>query len=349
MIPQRWLPLAELVGARIREFVREPEVIFWVYGFPLVLAVGLGYAFSSSRPESPVVDVAQSPRAEKVAEHLRSERWKDESLKVDLLPENECKARLKKGKTSLFVVAHADKIEYVYDPARADSTQARYWTEAILSRKHDSENAISETHITERGSRYIDFLLPGLIGMNIMGGGLFGVGFVLVDMRVRKLFKRLMATPMRHSDFLLSLLVARLVFLLPEMASLLCVGYFWFDVPIHGSTVTLLAVILIGATAFSGIGLLLGSRTEKTETASGLVNMLMLPMYIFSGVFFSSKRFPDEAQPMIQALPLTQLNDALREVMLEGASIMDVSWRLGILSAYALVTFTLALWFFKWR
>lgn len=348
MVPQRWQALVQLVGARFREFMREPEVIFWVYGFPLVLAVGLGYAFSSSKPAAPDVDVAESPRAEKVAAHLANEQWGDEKLKVEVLPEAVCKSRLKKGKTALYVIAHADKNEYVFDPVRSDSVQARYWTEAILSRKL-GEAGPTDTIINEKGSRYIDFLLPGLIGMNVMGGGLFGVGFVLVDMRVRKLFKRLMATPMRHSDFLLSLLIARLLFLIPEMASLLCVGYFWFEVPIHGSFFTVTVIIFVGAAAFSGIGLLLGSRTEKTESMSGLMNMLMLPMYIFSGVFFSSKRFPDEAQPFIQALPLTQVNDALREVMLEGASFVDVSWRIGILAAYGVVTFALALRLFKWR
>ena len=350
MFPQRWQPLVQLVQARFREFFREPEVIFWVYGFPLVLAIGLGYAFSSTRPQAPDVDVADTPdkaRAEEVARHLRDDRWKDEKLKVEVLPEGECKSRLIKGKTALYLIAHAKDVEYVYDPARADSVQARYWVEAILSRKDGASP--KEALISEPGSRYIDFLLPGLIGMNVMGGGLFGVGFVLVDMRVRKLFKRLMATPMRHSDFLLSLLIARLLFLLPEMVSLLCVGVFWFCVPINGSIFTVIAIILVGAAAFSGIGLLLGCRTEKTESMSGLMNMIMLPMYIFSGVFFSSKRFPEEAQPFIQALPLTQMNDALREVMLEGASFIDVSWRIGILAAYAVVTFALALRWFKWR
>lgn len=353
MIPLRWQPLVHLIAARFREFFREPEVIFWVYGFPLVLAVGLGYAFSSTMPQAPDVDIADGPdkaRAEKIAQHLRDDRWKEEKLKVEVWPESECKARLSKGKTALYLVAHPREIEFVYDPARADSVQARYWAESILSRKEGANlDGVKESLISEPGSRYIDFLLPGLIGMNVMGGGLFGVGFVLVDMRVRKLFKRLMATPMRRSDLLLSLLLARLVFLLPEMAVLLLVGHFGLGVPIDGSVFTLVAVILAGSAAFSGIGLLLGCRTEKTESMSGLVNMIMLPMYIFSGVFFSSKRFPDEAQPVIQALPLTQLNDALREVMLEGKTLVEVSWRIGILMAYAVVCFALALRFFKWR
>jgi ABC-type multidrug transport system permease subunit len=352
MISQRWSPLMNLIDARIREFFREPEVIFWVYGFPLILAVTLGWAFSSVKPPAPTIDVLATPgskRAEEIAAKLMDERYGDEKPKVQVLPEDECEARVKRGETALYILYKDDKIIYRYDPARAESVQARYWIESLLSR-HPPQNAVAEdSHLTEPGRRYIDFLLPGLIGTNIMGGGLFGVGFVLVDMRVRKLFKRLMATPMRHSDFLLSLLVSRLIFLLPEMTLLLLVGYFLFGVPIYGSILALAIVILAGATAFAGIGLLLGCRTEKTETASGFINLAMLPQYILSGVFFSSKNFPEEAQWFIQALPLTQLIDGMREVMLEGATLWEVKWRILILLVYSVVTFTLALKLFKWR
>ena len=209
--------------------------------------------------------------------------------------------------------------------------------------------AARDVTVEEPGTRYIDFLLPGLVGMNIMGGGLFGVGFVLVDMRVRKLFKRLMATPMRHGDFLLSLLSARLLFLLPEMFALLVLGCWMFQVPVRGSLPALVVAILLGASAFSGLGLLLGCRTEKTETMSGLINLVMLPMYLLSGIFFSSDRFPAEMQPVIQALPLTHLNDALREIMLEGAGFVEVGWRLAILAGWSAVSFAAALHFFRWR
>lgn len=344
---QRWYPFGQLILARVREFAREPEAVFWVYVFPLLLAVGLGIAFSGGEPERPKVDVlAGSEKATTAAELL-----KGKGFHVQLTPiEKAGKDRLVKGATALFLVPRPDEYEYVYDPARAESVLARYWVEAVLLRREaTTATAAREVYVEEPGSRYIDFLLPGLVGMNIMGGGLFGVGFVLVDMRVRKLFKRLMATPMRHGDFLLALLTSRLLFLLPEMFALLVLGRWLFGVPIYGSVVTLLVVILCGAAAFAGLGLLLGSRTEKTETMSGLINLVMLPMYLLSGIFFSSRRFPDEIQPFIQALPLTQLNDALRAVMLEGAGFAEIGWRLAILAAWAVVTFALALRWFRWR
>jgi ABC-type multidrug transport system permease subunit len=187
------------------------------------------------------------------------------------------------------------------------------------------------------------------MGMNIMGGGLWGVGFVVVDLRIRKLLKRLLATPMNRGDFLLSILTARLCFLLPDMGILLLSGWLFFDVPIRGDPLTLLLVIVVGATAFSGIGLLIACRTEKMETVSGLMNLVMLPMWLMSGTFFRSSYFPEGMQPFVEALPLTQLNHALREVMLEGSGVLDISGRLAILLGYAVVTFYLALKWFRWR
>jgi ABC transporter DrrB family efflux protein len=187
------------------------------------------------------------------------------------------------------------------------------------------------------------------MGMNLMGGGFWGLGFVIVDMRVRKLLKRLLATPMPRDIFLMSILTSRLLFMLPEMLLLVVLGRLGFDVPVLGSWLTLVLVILVGALAFSGLGLLIACRTSKTETISGLMNLAMLPQWLLSGIFFSSKRFPEAMQPFIQALPLTQLNDALRDVMLEGKSLSAISWRLTILAAWGIFSFLLALRWFRWQ
>lgn len=345
----RWHAFTQLVLARVREFFREPEAIFWVYGFPVILAVVLGLAFSGGKPESPIVDIQDEPdaaRAQLIASILQAAK-----VQAEVLGPAACKDRLKKRKTAAYLVLGDKQITYVYDEQRADSVLARHWVDSVLAR-NEAGTRITAAHdlpVPEHGSRYIDWLLPGLIGMNLMGGGLFGVGFVLVDMRVRKLFKRMMATPMHRGDFLLSLLASRLLFLLPEIALLLLVVALVFGVPMQGSAATMLLIILLGAGAFAGLGLLLGCRTEKTETMSGYMNLIMLPSYLLSGVFFSSKRFPDAAQPFIQALPLTQINDALREVMLEGAGLAEVGWRLAVLAAWGVACFTLALRWFRWR
>lgn len=339
----------QLILARVREFYREPHAIFWVYGFPLILAILLGIAFKSTAPTPPIVDVQGSPgdkRSETIVAALTNAK-----VAVSLHSPAQCLVRFKAGKTDLIVVVQPETLEYKYDPAREKSVLARYWVDSILARAASPTEALAARDIllSEPGTRYIDFLLPGLIGINIMGGGLFGVGFVLVDMRVRKLFKRFMATPMHRGDFLLSLITARMLFLMPEMLALLAVGWLAFGVPINGSLLTLLLVILVGTFAFAGIGLLVGARTETLETISGLINLVMLSMYLFSGVFFSSTRFPDFLQPLVQALPLTHLIDALRAVMLDGAGLGEVAGQLGILASWAVVTFTLALRWFRWR
>jgi ABC-type multidrug transport system permease subunit len=343
-------PLTQLFLARLKEFYREPEALFWVYGFPLLLAIGLGIAFWDREPEPPQVDVQATPgsaRAEELAEQLRADK-----LPVEVHDEADCRRRLSTGKTALYVVPTEDGVTYVYDRARPDSQLARYRVDADIIRWRAGAAVNWQTTLqplTEPGSRYIDFLIPGLMGLNLMGGGLWGIGFVIVDMRVRKLLKRLVATPMRRGHFLLAMLAARLVLLVPDMLVLLGFGCLIFRVPVRGSMVTLCLVILAGAAAFTGMGLALASRTDKTETISGLINLVMLPMWLVSGTFFSSKHYPEAAQPFIQGLPLTQLNDALREVMLEGATLGQVAWRLGILLLWAAVPFAIALKWFRWR
>jgi ABC-type multidrug transport system permease subunit len=345
----RWYAFWQLFLARLREFYREPEVLFWVYGFPILLAVGLGVAFANREPEPPTVDVlagADRTEAEALLHELQGHR-----VQAELHDEDACRQRLRVGKTYLYVVPRADGYEYVYDATRVESVSARYEVDALVQRWKAGERAwrTDDVLLTEPGTRYIDFLLPGLLGLNLMGGGLWGVGFVLVDLRVRKLLKRLLATPMRRGDFLLSILSGRLIFTIPEMILLVAVGRLGFGVPVRGSYLLLTLTLLVGAAAFAGIGLLVACRAEKTETVSGLMNAVMLPMWLLSGTFFSAKRFPDVAQPLVQALPLTQLNNALRDIMLEGAGFADVAWRLGILAAYGVVTFYLGLRWFRWQ
>src|SRR5262249_48455231 len=325
-------------------------------------------------PEPPAVDIQQVSGFDTEMSHLLG-LLKSDGMSVELHDADACHQRLRTGKTALYVVPDRASFRYVYDPSRPESVLARYRVDAVIERwkaavaeegkPNDTKGGSSEiirerkargaswrtvdSLVKEPGNRYIDFLMPGLIGMNLMGGGLWGVGFVIVDMRVRKLLKRFLATPMRRGDFLLSILMAPLAFMIPELVLLFFVGYLGFGVPMMGNLATWMVVVLAGSMAFSGIGLLVASRATKTETVSGLMNLVMLPMWLLSGTFFSSKRFPDVAQPFIQALPLTQLNDALREVMLEGASLTAVGWRAGILAGWGVVCFALALRWFRWQ
>ncbi len=344
---QRWHSFLQLVLARLRVFYREPEALFWVYFFPILMAVGLAIAFWNRPPESPIVDVVRGSsagHAEELAALLNQN-----GVTATVHDEAECLYRYRIGASALFVSISGKELTFGLDPTRSESAAARYQVEAIV-RRWKSPDAVTDREQleTEPGNRYIDFLIPGLMGMNLLGGGLWGIGFVIVEMRVRKILKRLLATPMRRSDFLLSMFAARIIMLVPEMLSLYLVGRWGFGVPMRGNLITLSIIMTVGALATSSMGLLIASRTRKSETVMGLINLCVLPMWLFSGVFFSSKKFPDAVQPFIQALPLTQINDALREVMLEGRSLIDIMWRLGILVLYGVVCFVLALRIFRW-
>jgi ABC transporter DrrB family efflux protein len=344
----RWKAFGQMVLARLRIFYREPAALFWVYCFPIFMAIGLAIAFKNRPPEEPAVDVVRGHSAgltEDFAEQLRLAH-----IKAEVVDENDALQRYRTGKTALFVTLNGKELTFGLDSTRSESVAARYQVEAVARRWKSPESIRADERLeTEPGNRYIDFLIPGLIGMNVIGGGLWGIGFVVTDLRVRKFLKRLIATPMRRGDFLLSLLSARLIMIFPEMLSLYLVGRLLFQVPMRGCLGTMVLIVVVGALAACGLGLLVASRTEKSEVVVGLINLIILPMWLLSGVFFSSKKYPDAMQPFIQALPMTQINDALREVMLEGKSLTDVAWRIGILIAYAVVAFALALRLFKWQ
>lgn len=341
-------PLRELLVSRLREFFREPDAIFWVYGFPVLLAVGLGIAFREKPPERIRVDLA----LEGPAVSLESVRTAlaGPGFVVSACEADECRARLRLGRSDLFLVT-GDPVAYVYDAMRPESVLARVRVDEALQRAAGRSDPVATTDrvVDEPGSRYIDFLIPGLLGMNLMGGGLWGIGFVTVDMRVRKLLKRLLATPMRKSHFLLALVGSRLLFMLPEVGLLLLAGTIFFQVTVRGSLLAVLLVAVLGAVSFAGLGLLVACRAQKIETVSGLMNLVMLPMWLLSGIFFSSERFPEAAQPVIHALPLTMLIDALRAVILEGATMLSQTGRLAGLAAWGGISFVLALRWFRWQ
>lgn len=340
-------PLKELVAARTREFLREPEAIFWVYVFPIFLMAGLGIAFSRSDPKElrvAVTDPAILARADGTEARRRGLTLYAASLE-------EARALYAARKVDLVVHGRDGAYEYLYDPLALDAELARLRVDDFLQRLAGRGDAVPvrDVEIREPGSRYVDWLIPGLIGMNIMGGGLWGVGFVTVDLRMRKLLKRFAASPMRRSDFLLALVASRMLFILTEVAIILLIGHLGFGLVVRGSFLGLAAVIVAGATGFSGLGLLLGCRTDKIEVISGLLNIVMLPMWVLSGIFFSYERFPESFHPFIRALPLTQLNDALRRVILEGAP-LETQWLPAIaLFAFGVLGFALALKWFRWQ
>lgn len=338
--------LVELTLARIRELFREPEAVFWVFVFPILLAAILGLAFRSRPPEALPVAVVEGPLAAARVAALAQ----DPGLAVQKLAEDAARSALARGRVVLVVSAGAPP-SYTYDPTQPESRAARMAVDAALQRSAGRVDAFApgQVEITEPGARYVDFLVPGLLGMNLMGTGMWGVGFSLVVARNGNLLKRLVAAPVRRSYLLGAQLISRLIFLVPEAGALILFGWWLLGVPLRGSLLLLSAVSFLGALAFTGLGLLTAARPRTIEGVSGLMNLVMVPMWVFSGIFFSTERFPAALQPFIQALPLTALNDALRAVMLDGAGLAGLAPELLNLSAWGVVSFAIALKIFRWQ
>ncbi len=338
--------LWRLTATRLQLFFREPSSVFWTFGFPILLTIALGIAFRNRPPEPVDAAVEAGPGAEAVRDALvRS----PQQVRTVLLPPAEAEAALRVGRVSI-VVRPGPPRTYEFDPTRPESRLARLVVDDALQRAAGRRDPVpaAEAHLTEPGSRYVDFLVPGLIGLNIMSSGMWGIGWVIVETRQKKLLKRMLATPMRRGEFLLSFVLMRIVFLAMELPVLLAFGHFAFQVPVRGSLALLVGVSLLGALAFSGIGLLVASRARNTQTVNGLINVVMMPMFLLSGVFFSYAHFPHAMQPFIRALPLTALNDALRAIMNEGAGVAAVASEALLLAAVTAASFGAALRVFRW-
>ncbi len=365
----RWSAYRHLLWVRILELKREPEVVFWVFVFPLLLAAGLGIAFRNKPADIPSVVVIDNAGAQKTLAMLQSapgqisseastpikstsdKNAKKSAIRATILERDAALRAFHFGKYDLAIESNPDgSYTYYCDPARPESVLSRAEIDAQLQSAAGRKDVLSTSaqSSSEPGSRYIDFLIPGLLGMNLMNSGMWGVGFALVEMRQRKLLKRFVATPMRRSDFLLALLSSRLVLMVIEVGLLLGFGVLVFHMPVQGSILSVVLLGSSGAVAFGGVGLLTACRAQKIESVSGLINLVMMPMWIFSGVFFSYQRFPAIAQPFIKALPLTALNDALRATILEGATLGSQSERLLVLAVWGGVSFLLALRWFRW-
>jgi ABC-type multidrug transport system permease subunit len=346
----RWSGYRHLLVARMLELKREPEVVFWVFVFPLLLALGLGIAFRNKPGDAisvAIVESASSPDAESLLARSPTHAM----FKVQVLNEHDASNGFRLGKFDLVIEPdNHGAFQFRYDPARPESVLAKTEVNDALQTAAGRKDVVSTIAAasSEPGSRYIDFLIPGLLGMNLMNSGMWGIGFALVDMRQRKLLKRFVATPMRRTDFLLALASSRLILMILEVGLLLAFGALIFHMRVLGSIAAIALIAGLGSLTFGGVGLLTASRAQKIESVSGLINLVMMPMWIFSGVFFSYERFPAAIHPLIKALPLTALNDALRASILEGTPILHQWPRLLVMILWGGISFLLALKWFRW-
>lgn len=339
-------PLAQLTSVRFKEFWREPEAVFWSFVFPILLAAGLGIAFRNRPADVLKIGLVDSPLP--LSDAFHSEK----SLAVERLDAVSGAKALRAGTIVLLATAMPDgSVKYRYDDTNPEGRSARLAVDRVVQHAAGIKNAVraSDELVHEPGSRYIDFLIPGLLGLNLMGSGIWSLGFSIVDARRKNLLKRLVASPMSRAEYLLSFLLSRLSLLLIEVAALVGFGAIAFGVPVRGGLWDLAAICILSSLCFSALGLLIASRARTIEGASGLMNLVMLPMWIFSGVFFSSERYPGMLQPVIRALPLTAVIEALRANMLQGTPLTHLSFQFAIITGWLVVCFFSALKIFRWR
>jgi ABC-2 type transport system permease protein len=335
--------LYQLTVIRFRLFLREPEAIFWVFVFPILLAAGLGIAFRN-RPADVLGVAATTPQ-------LTWALAADKTLSATIMDEASGTQALATGKILLLAIQKADGVIYKYDDTNPDARTVRLKADEAIQTAAGRSEPVRATNqlIHETGSRYIDFVVPGLLGMNLMGSAMWGLGFAIVEARQKKLLKRMVASPMPRWQYLASFVISRLGLLVLEVLAFLGFAWLAFGIPFRGSLLELAVICVLTSLAFSALGLLVASRARTMEAASGLMNLVMLPMWILSGVFFSASRFPASIQPLVRLLPLTAAIDALRGNMLQGQNLGQLTTEITILSVWLFVSFAVSLRIFRWR
>ncbi len=369
--------LLHLISALFRDIFRQPAVLFWGIVFPILMSLGLGIAFTqktevfhqvavisdalppgvSSHIDSflqshgttiqPTEDSAHRYRISLTEDHLGKTTFT--FLKTD---SRQAMVLLKRGRVSVLIDEHDGTIRYHFDPLNIDAQLAYRKLSKLLGREQPvcpQENRDSIDPLTVTGTRYIDFLIPGLMSMGIMMSCMWGISYGLIEKRSRKLLRRMVATPMKKSYFLMALMIVRLAMNFIESGLLFLFAYFVFDITIQGNIPALILFFIAGNIAFGGIAVFVSSRTANTEIGNGLVNVVVMPMMVLSGVFFSYHNFPEWSIPFIQKLPLTMLADGIRSIFIEGAGFSETALPTFILLAVGILFFTTGLKIFKWH
>jgi ABC-2 type transport system permease protein len=341
--------LIQLTVVHFKTFFREPAILFWAVLFPIIMAWVLGIAFSKKGESLRTVYVTgESVIPEKITGEkvMGEETGNVYRIRFHKASEGEAIRAVKRGLITLFIEVKRDSMIYHFDPLNADAQL----THLVLERSFAdvSANNTSVDPLQSTGTRYIDFLIPGMIALGIMNSCIWGIGWSLIESRMKKLLRRMVATPLKKPVFFTSHMITRIILGTFETILLIVFSYFYFGTRITGSIPAFIAVFLAGIFAFAGIAILMASRTSKTEVANGLVNAVTLPMMILSGIFFNYHNFPDWAIPVIQALPLTLVADSIRSIFIEDAGFMEVVRPVVILCSIGLVTFTAGLRVFKW-
>ncbi len=356
----------QLISINYKEFLREPGILFWSLVFPVLMAWVLGIAFtkraesvqtiafvSSPALDTPLDDFLDETEELKAANHTIYQKTFDNKLgklTFRLFPATTDSAilMLKRGQTSLILQEQGDSIVYMLDPQNAEARLNYLVLSAAINHDPLVYNTEAVKILSQSGTRYVDFLIPGLLALGIMNGFLWGIGYTLIEIRTKKLLRRMVAAPMKKSIFIFSHFFSRLTLSAFEAIVLLCFAWLYFRIQIQGSIPAFILIFLAGSFCFAGIAILMGSRTSSSRVGNSLINVITLPMMILSGIFFSYHNFPEVVIPVIQKLPLTLLADSLRGIMTEGTGIRENISAVVILSGIGTICFFLGLRIYKW-
>ena len=371
--------LTQLVSALFKELIREPEVLFWGIGFPILMSLGLGIAFTKKADmvinvavvEAQGMDKQQDAGASRIEHFLEKNAEQvpgieDSTVRYKIVIENDKMGNtifffrktswkagltlLKRGLLSMLISEKDGQIYYHFDPLNPTAQLTYLKLKGILSGGaiKTSESPLNVKPLTVSGSRYIDFFVPGLIAMGIMMSTMWGLSYRIIEMRSQKLLRRMVATPMKKSHLLIAMTLVRMLMNFLEALLLFLFTFLVFDIRIQGNLFALLLIFLAGNIAFAGIAIFISSRTDRTEIGNGLINIVVMPMMVLSGIFFSYHNFPDWAVPVIRKFPLTMLADGIRSVFIEGAGLDDVTLPFFLLLSIGITFFAVGLKMFKW-
>jgi ABC-2 type transport system permease protein len=358
--------LWQMISINYKEFLREPGILFWSLAFPVLMAWVLGIAFTKRTESVQTIAVVDSTAIHSKLDLFLAETEKMTSsnqtfyqktfdnklgkLTFRLFPVSSDSAilMLKRGESSLILQEKGDSIAYLFDPQNTEARLNYLMLSAAINHDPRIYDTQSVKILSQKGTRYVDFLIPGLLALGIMNGFLWGIGYTLIEIRTKKLLRRMVAAPMKKSLFIFSHFFSRLTLSAFEAVVLFLFAWLYFRIQVQGSLSAFILVFLAGSFCFAGIAILMGSRTSSSRVGNSLINVITLPMMILSGIFFSYHNFPEAVIPVIQKLPLTLLTDSLRGIMTEGTGIRENLSAVFILSGVGTLCFLVGLRIYKW-
>jgi ABC-type multidrug transport system permease subunit len=357
-------PFFILTISHLKEFVREPGAMFWSFGFPILMAIGLGLAFSGKKEITHgVAVIASSDQKDVLVRNTFFGGYAPTDTIIEKRFENEngntryifhitswenAERMMKRGVITSILTEGENRITYHYDPLNPEGELIQIQIANFFRSGNLGQDTGSIKPLKTPGMRYIDFLIPGLMTMGVMMSVMWGVCYSLIEKRSKKLLRRMVATPMRKTDFMTSYWASRLILTLFDTVVLLTFAYYFFEVTIQGSISALILMFLAGNIAFFGLAILISSRTANTQVGNGLISLITTPMMVVSGIFFSYQNFPPWAVKVIQVLPLTKFTDEVRGIINEGAGIIDVLDGVAVLGIFGIITFFVGLRVYKW-